>query len=187
MGAAMSISDPQASVTELSIADIHARFAQGVLTCTELTQHLLQRIAQYDKQGPCLHALITVSPHALATAQHKDREYRNHPAAVGPLHGIPVIVKDNYNTADLPTTGGSVVLTHSSPPQDCFVVQQLRKAGALILAKANLTELAMGGTTISSFGGQTRNPYDLLRTPGGSSGGTAVAIAANFWHSRDRE
>src|SRR5713101_384298 len=109
----MSISDPQASVTELSIADIHARFAQ---------------------------ALLTVSPHALEIARHKDREYGSNPAAVGPLHGIPVIVKDNYNTADLPTTGGSVVLAQARPPQDCFVVQQLRKAGALILAKANLTE-----------------------------------------------
>jgi Asp-tRNA(Asn)/Glu-tRNA(Gln) amidotransferase A subunit family amidase len=165
---------------ELSIADIHARFAQGLLTCTELTQRLLQRIERYDKQGPCLNALLTVHPHAIETARHKDREYGSNPAAVGPLHGIPVIVKDNYNTADLPTTGGSVVLAHARPQQDCFVVQQLRKAGALILAKANLTELAMGGTTVSSLGGQTRNPYDLLRTPGGSSGGTAAAIAASF-------
>ena len=176
----MALSNPQSSVTELSIADIQARFAQGLLTCTALTQRLLQRIERYDKQGPGLNALITVNPHALETARHKDREYRSNPAAVGPLHGIPVIVKDNYNAADLPTTGGSVVLAHSRPPQDCFVVQQLRKAGALILAKANLTELAMGGTTLSSFGGQTRNPYDLLRTPGGSSGGTAAAITANF-------
>src|SRR5215475_13971653 len=176
----MALSKPHASVTELSIADIQARFAQGLLTCTELTQRLLQRIERYDKQGPGLNALITVNPHALDTARHKDREYGSNPAAVGPLHGIPVIVKDNYNTADLPTTGGSVVLAHSRPPQDCFVVQQLRKAGALILAKANLTELAMGGTTLSSFGGQTRNPYDVLRTPGGSSGGTAAAITANF-------
>ena len=176
----MALSNPQSSVTELSIADIQARFAQGLLTCTELTQRLLQRIERYDKQGPGLNALITVNPHALDTARHKDREYGSNPAAVGPLHGIPVIVKDNYNTADLPTTGGSVVLAHARPPQDCFVVQQLRKAGALILAKANLTELAMGGTTLSSFGGQTRNPYDVLRTPGGSSGGTAAAITANF-------
>jgi Asp-tRNA(Asn)/Glu-tRNA(Gln) amidotransferase A subunit family amidase len=180
MGEAMASLAPTSSVTELSIADIHARFAQGLLTCTELTQRLLQRIERYDKRGPCLNALLTVSPHALETARHKDREYASNPAAVGPLHGIPVIVKDNYNTADLPTTGGSVVLAQARPQQDCFVVQQLRKAGALILAKANLTELAMGGTTVSSLGGQTRNPYDLLRTPGGSSGGTAAAIAANF-------
>lgn len=171
---------PQGSILELSIADIHARFAQGLLTCTELTQRLLQRIACYDQQGACLHALITVHPYALDMARQKDQEYQSNPAAVGPLHGIPVIVKDNYNTADLPTTGGSVVLAHSQPPQDCFIVRQLRAAGALILAKSNLTELALGGTTVSSLGGQTRNPYDLLRTPGGSSGGTAAAIAANF-------
>jgi amidase len=176
----MSTLDPQVSVMELSIADVHARFVQGLLTCTELTQRLLQRIERYDQQGPCLKALLSVSPYALDVARHKDREYSNNPAAVGPLHGIPVIVKDNYNTADLLTTGGSVILAQARPQHDCFVVQQLRKAGALILAKANLTELAMGGTTVSSLGGQTRNPYDLLRTPGGSSGGTAAAIAANL-------
>ena len=109
----MAISNPQASVTELSIADIQARFAQGLLTCAELTQHLLQRIARYDKQGPCLNALLAVHPQALEMAQQKDREYGSNPAAVGPLHGIPVIVKDNYNTADLPTTGG-----HGAPPHE---------------------------------------------------------------------
>ena len=176
----MSLSASPTSIMELSIADIHERFAQGVLTCTELTQRLLHRIECYDQQGPCLNALLTVHPHALDTARHKDQEYRSNPTAVGPLHGIPVIVKDNYNTADLPTTGGSIVLAHAQPPQDCFVVQRLRQAGAIIFAKANLTELALGGTTVSSFGGQTRNPYDTLRTPGGSSGGTAAAIAANF-------
>jgi Asp-tRNA(Asn)/Glu-tRNA(Gln) amidotransferase A subunit family amidase len=172
--------NPTTSILELSIADVHTRFAQGLLTCTELTQRLLQRIERYDKQGPCLNALLTISPCALETARHKDHAYQRNPTAVGPLHGIPVIVKDNYNTRDLPTTGGSVVLAQSQPPQGCFVVQQLRKAGALILAKANLTELALGGTTLSSLGGQTRNPYDLRRTPGGSSGRTAAAIAANF-------
>src|SRR5207249_4316312 len=86
-GEAMSISDPTSSVTELSIADIQARFAQGLLTCTELTQRLLQRIERYDKRGPCLNALLSVSPHALETARHKDREYDSNPAAVGPLHG----------------------------------------------------------------------------------------------------
>ena len=90
------------------------------------------------------------------------------------------IVKDNYDTADMPTTGGSVTLARSVPPADAFVVKRLREAGAIVLAKANLTELARGGTTVSSLGGQTKNPYDLTRTPGGSSGGTGAAIAANF-------
>jgi Asp-tRNA(Asn)/Glu-tRNA(Gln) amidotransferase A subunit family amidase len=89
-------------------------------------------------------------------------------------------LKDNYDTADMPTTGGSLTLAESVPPQDAFVVKKLREAGALILAKANLTELARGGTTVSSLGGQTRNPYDVTRTPGGSSGGTGAAIAASF-------
>ena len=100
--------------------------------------------------------------------------------ALRPLHCIPVVVKDNYNTADMPTTGGSVTLARSVPLDDAFVVKRLRQAGAAVLAKANLTELARGGTTVSSLGGQTKNPYDLTRTPGGSSGGTGAAIAANF-------
>src|SRR5688572_6750371 len=97
-----------------------------------------------------------------------------------PLDCIPVILKDNYDTADMPTTGGSITLAESVPLRDAFVVRKLREAGAIILAKANLTELARGGTTVSSLGGQTRNPYDLTRTPGGSSGGTGAAIAASF-------
>src|SRR5688572_10406164 len=97
-----------------------------------------------------------------------------------PLDCIPVILKDNYDTADMPTTGGSITLAESVPLRDAFVVRKLREAGAVILGKANLTELARGGTTVSSLGGQTRNPYDLTRTPGGSSGGTGAAIAASF-------
>jgi len=99
---------------------------------------------------------------------------------VGPLHCIPVIVKDNFDTADLPTTGGSVTLAKSYPIDDAFTVQRLRAAGAIVLAKSNLSELARGGMTASSLGGQTKNPYDLTRTPGGSSGGTGAAIAAGF-------
>ena len=97
-----------------------------------------------------------------------------------PLHCVPIILKDNFDTADMPTTGGSVTLAKSVPPDDAFVVKRFREAGAIILAKANLTELALTGTTVSSLGGQTKNPYDLTRTAGGSSGGTGAAIAANF-------
>ena len=97
-----------------------------------------------------------------------------------PLHCIPIILKDNFDTADMPTTGGSVRWRKSVPPDDAFVVKRFRDAGAIIVAKANLTELALTGTTVSSLGGQTRNPYDLTRTAGGSSGGTGAAIAANF-------
>jgi amidase len=96
------------------------------------------------------------------------------------LHCIPVVLKDNFHTADMPTTGGSVTFKTMQTREDAFVVKKLRDAGAIIIAKANLHELARAGTTVSSLGGQTRNPYDLTRTPGGSSGGTGAAIAANF-------
>ena len=96
-----------------------------------------------------------------------------------PLHGIPVVLKDNYNTADMPTTGGSVLLEGSIPPADAFLVKKLRAAGAIVLAKVNMSEFASAGA-YSSLGGQSRNPHDLLRTPSGSSGGVGVAIAAAY-------
>ena len=165
------------ALDEVTIAGVHAAFASGQLTCLQLVRGYLERIYKYDDQGPVLNAIITINPRALEIAAEMDRL----PAAARrPLHCIPTIVKDNYNTADMPTTGGSVTLAHSRPRDDAFVVKRLRQAGALILAKSNLTELARGGTTVSSLGGQTRNPYDLSRTPGGSSGGTGAAIAANF-------
>ena len=98
----------------------------------------------------------------------------------GPIHCIPVILKDNFDTSDMPTTGGSLTLLDSIPPNDAFITRKLKAAGAIVLAKANLHEFAVWGETVSSLGGQTRNPYDLTRTPGGSSGGTGSAIAANF-------
>jgi Asp-tRNA(Asn)/Glu-tRNA(Gln) amidotransferase A subunit family amidase len=140
----------------------------------------LRRIEAYDDRGPALNALITVSRRALDAAAELDRVRRASGAPLPPLHCVPVILKDNYDTADMPTTGGSITLAESVPLRDAFVVRKLREAGAIILAKANLTELARGGTTVSSLGGQTRNPYDVTRTPGGSSGGTGAAIAASF-------
>ena len=138
------------------------------------------RIEAYDDRGPALNALITLNARALETAAELDRIAAANRSALRPLHCIPVIVKDNHDTADMPTTGGSLTLAASVPLRDAFVVRKLRDAGAIVLAKANLTELARGGTTVSSLGGQTRNPYDLTRTPGGSSGGTGAAIAAGF-------
>ena len=164
---------------EATISSIHAAFASGQLTCVQLVQRYLSRIEGYDHKGPALNAILRVNPRALETAADMDRMDAG-ARAQRPLHCVPVIVKDNYNTSDMPTTGGSVTLARSSPSGDAFVVKRLRQAGALILAKSNLTELARGGTTVSSLGGQTRNPYDLTRTPGGSSGGTGAAIAANF-------
>ena len=100
--------------------------------------------------------------------------------AVGPLHGIPIVLKDNYDTIDMKTTSGALAFKDLQPNRDAFTVQKLREAGAVIIGKANLTELANHGMTVSSMGGQTLNPYDLTRTPGGSSGGTGAAVAANF-------
>ena len=145
-----------------------------------LTQLYLDRIDAYNLQGPALHAIITVNPKALDIAAEMDRAIGQSRPAVGPLHCIPVILKDNFNTADMPTTGGNISLKKSQPPEDAFTVAKMRNAGALILAKANMQEFARGGMSISSLGGQVLNPYDLTRTPGGSSGGTGASIAANF-------
>jgi Asp-tRNA(Asn)/Glu-tRNA(Gln) amidotransferase A subunit family amidase len=164
---------------EATIADIHDAYHHGRLTCRELVQQYLDRIAAYDKQGPTLKAIITLNPHALEVADQLDRQYQRS-GLTGPLHGIPIILKDNYDTFDMPTTGGNTAMRNSVPPADAFTVNKMRKAGALILAKANLQEFARGGNSLSSLGGQVLNPYDLTRTPGGSSGGTGAAIASNF-------
>jgi Asp-tRNA(Asn)/Glu-tRNA(Gln) amidotransferase A subunit family amidase len=165
---------------EATIASIHATLAAGTVTCAQVVQAHLRRIEAYDDRGPALNAIITINRRALDTAAELDRLGNAGASLLRPLHCIPVILKDNYDTADMPTTGGSVTLAESIPLRDAFVVKKLREAGAVILAKANLTELARGGATVSSFGGQTRNPYDLTRTPGGSSGGTGAAVAASF-------
>src|SRR5215475_11414666 len=165
---------------EATIRDIHAALSSSQITCVQIVRAYLNRIEAYDHRGPALNSIITINPKALETAAEMDRLYAANRSALKPLHCIPVILKDNYDTADMPTTGGSLTLAESVPLRDAFVVKRLRDAGALILAKSNLTELARGGTTVSSLGGQTRNPYDLTRTPGGSSGGTGAAIAASF-------
>jgi Asp-tRNA(Asn)/Glu-tRNA(Gln) amidotransferase A subunit family amidase len=165
---------------EATVSGIHAALAAGTVTCVQVVQAHLRRIEAYDDRGPALKAIISVNPAALETAAALDRLGHADAASVRPLHCIPVILKDNFDTADMPTTGGSVTLAKSVPLRDAFVVRKLREAGAIILAKANMTELALGGTTASSLGGQTRNPYDLTRTPGGSSGGTGAALAASF-------
>jgi amidase len=165
---------------ETTIGSIHAAFAAGKLTCTQLTKLYLDRIDAYNLQGPALHAIITVNPKAMDTAAEMDRNYAAGPSTVGSLHCIPIILKDNFNTFDMPTTGGNVSMKKSMPSADAFTVDKMRRAGALILAKANMQEFARGGMSISSIAGQVHNPYDLSRTPGGSSGGTGAAIAANF-------
>jgi len=163
---------------EATVADINAAFTAGALSSQQLTQLYLNRIAAYDQQGPSLNSIISISPHALQTAAALDLE-RQTTGPRSPLHGIPVILKDNYDTFDLPTTAGSIVLDGSIPPDDAFTVKKLRDAGAIILGKANMSEFA-SGVPGGSLQGLTRNPYKLNRSPAGSSGGTGAAIAANF-------
>ena len=161
-----------------TIADVNAALAKGTLTSERLVQFFLARIQAFDRQGPMLRSVIAINPKAIETARALDAE-RKSKGPRSPLHGIPIVVKDNIDTADLPTTGGSVLLEGSVPPDDAFVIKKLRAAGAVIIAKANLSEFASAATK-SSIGGQILNPHDLTRSPAGSSGGTGVALAATF-------
>ncbi len=173
---------PQASAEQVNfdqatIAELNAAFEAGTLTAEKLVQLCLDRIEAFDRQGPKLHAVISINPNALEIARALDAE-RKAKGPRSPVHGIPVIMKDNYDTVDMPTTGGSVLLEGSMAPDDAFMVKKLRDGGAIILAKVNLGEFANGFQ--SSLGGQSLNPHDLTRTPGGSSGGTGVGIAAGY-------
>jgi Asp-tRNA(Asn)/Glu-tRNA(Gln) amidotransferase A subunit family amidase len=164
---------------EATIADVHKAFKSGELTAKKLVEMYLKRIEAYDQKGPKLNAVITVNPKALEEAAALDAKCKKSGPAK-PLHGIPVLLKDNVNTKDMPTTGGSKSLEGYVPPTDAFITKKLRDTGAILLAKANLHEFAVWGESVSSILGQTLNPYDLTRTPGGSSGGTGAALAANF-------
>ncbi len=181
LGAGCTVTDRAPfHLQESTVASVHAALARGEITCTKLTQLYIERIEAYNLRGPTLRAILTVNPNAMKIAADMDRRYGDGASARGPLHCIPVILKDNFNTFDMPTSAGHVAMKDSVPPADAFSVDRMRKAGALILAKANLQELARGGMSKSSLGGQVLNPYDLTRTPGGSSGGTGVAIASNM-------
>lgn len=164
------------ALANASIAEIQQRVAVAAFSSNELIAASLANIARWDKTGPALRAMLSVNPHAQEIAGR---------AAVGstgsrPLRGLPVVVKDNCDTADMPTTGGSAALANNRPATDSTVVRRLKEAGAIIVGKTNLHELALAGLTVSSLGGQTRNPYDLGRTPGGSSGGSGVALAVGY-------
>jgi len=166
-------------VTEATVAQLQEWMASGRTTSVEITAAYLARIGAYDQAGPRLNAMIRLNPNALAEAEALDRE-RKLRGPRGPLHGIPVILKDNYDLAGMPTTAGTIGLAGLMPQDDATQVRKLREAGAVFIGKANMHELASGITTIASLGGQTLNPYDLTRNPGGSSGGTGAAIAASF-------
>ncbi len=166
------------NVVEATIDDIHDSYKSGRLTCRQLVQSYLDRIAAFDQKGPTINALITINSDALAEADRLDAAYKT-AGLVGPLHGIPVIIKDQADVKGMPTTLGSLLFKDYFPDRDCFVAEKLRKAGAVILGKATLGELG-GGDTHGSLFGSTRNPYDTERTVGGSSGGSAASVSANF-------
>jgi amidase len=185
------------NVETATIADLNVAFADGTLTSEQLVSAYLKRIEAYDKQGPAINAIITLNKKALDEARQLDAERRSGKVR-GPLHGIPVVLKDNYDTADMPTTAGSQLLEGHMAKQDALMVKKLREAGAIMLAKMNLSEFAGSGGSVSgaidpaiikagsvpngssSAGGQTKNPHELLHGPSGSSGGTGAAVAAAF-------
>ena len=169
------------AVDEITIERIEAGLRARQLTCRQLVDTYIGRIAAYDKTGPFINAIVLVNPQARAIADDLDRRM-SASGPVGPLHCIPVIVKDNYETIDMPTTAGSLSLKGMMTGKDAFVVKRLRDAGAVMIAKSNMAEFAFTQyeTVNSILPGYTRNPYDTTRVTAGSSGGTAAAVAADF-------
>ncbi|MCH7829340.1 MAG: amidase [Proteobacteria bacterium] len=171
--------------SESGLAELHDQLQRGEISAEQLTQWYIDRIAAIDRAGPTLNAIIEVNPDALRIARALDDEWRMS-GPRGPMHGIPVVLKANIDTADdMVTSAGSLALAEHFPPEDAFVVRRLRDAGAVILGKANLSEWANfrsmhSSSGWSSVGGQTLNPYDTRRSPCGSSSGSAVAVAANL-------
>lgn len=165
-------------VLETTIADIHAAYRSGSLTARQLVQIYLDRIDAYDQKGPAINSLISLNPKALDEADRLDSAFKAS-GFVGPLHGIPIMMKDQGDVKEMPTTLGSVLFKDYMPNRDAFIVTKLKDAGAIFLGKATLGELG-GGDTHGSLFGSTRNVYDLERTAGGSSGGSGASVSANF-------
>src|SRR5881628_1025206 len=170
---------------ELTMAELQEGMKSGRFTARSIAEKYLARIEEIDKRGPGMHSLLEINPDALAIADALDQE-RKAKGPRGPLHGIPVLIKDNIGTRDrMTTTAGSLALAGSIPASDAFVARRLREAGAIILGKTNLSEWANFRSSHSSSGwsgrgGQTRNPYALDRNPCGSSSGSGVAVSANL-------
>ena len=170
---------------EATVNDLQSAMQSGKHTARAIAESYLARIDEMDKHGAAVNSVIELNPEALAIAEALDRE-RKAKGVRGPLHGIPVLIKDNIDTADkMMTTAGSLALLGSTPPKDAFIVERLRAAGAVILGKTNLSEWANFRSTHSTSGwsgrgGQTRNPYALDRNPCGSSSGSGAAASANF-------
>ena len=164
-------------LTELTIVDIHSAYEKGFFNSQQLVSAYLEQINSLNKN---INAITTINPNALANAKKLDKEYEK-TKTLRPLHGIPIIVKDNINTKGMLTTGGSLALKDFIPKEDAFIIQKLVDAGAIIIAKSNMAEWAFSAMhTESSTNGTTRNPYNYDYVPAGSSGGTAAAIASNF-------
>ena len=167
------------TLLEASIETLQEAMTSGSLNTVELTQYYLDRIAVYDQQEPALNSIQTLNSAALKHAAALDEE-RNQQGARSMLHGIPILVKDNYETKGMPTTVGSVLFQEYAPGRDAHLVSKLKNSGVLLLGKTTMQEFAYGITNVGSGHGFTRNPYDPTRNPGGSSGGTGAAVAANF-------
>ncbi len=174
----------QLDLEEIGIADLRDGYDSGEFTVADVTGAYLQRIEAIDKNGPGLNSMIHINPNAMDKARKLDEELKAGNKR-GPLHGIPVVLKDNVDTHDMPTTAGARVMKGSMPHDDAFIAKKLREGGALILGKANLSEWANFHSSFSSsgwsgLGGQTNNPYDPTRNPCGSSSGSGVAVSANM-------
>jgi Asp-tRNA(Asn)/Glu-tRNA(Gln) amidotransferase A subunit family amidase len=181
-GLALSAQTPAPFVLEeTTIAQLQASLRGGSLTCRSLVEQYIRRIDAHDKNGAKLNAIVMINPGALTTAEDLDRRFRQS-GPVGPLHCVPVLVKDNYETFDMPTTAGSLSLKGMMTGKDALVVKRLREAGAVMIAKSNMAEFAFSPieTVNSILPGYTRNPYDTSRVTAGSSGGSAAGTAANF-------
>jgi len=183
LACALTLSSLQAAttftLTDASVKEINAAFDAGALTSEKLVSLYLARIAAYDQSGPKLNAVIHLNERALAEARALDVERANGKVRSA-LHGIPVLVKDNFDTFDMPTTGGSLALAGAIPAHDAFMIKKLRAAGAVFIAKTNMDEMARGGNGVSALGGQTLNPHRTDLIPGGSSAGSGAGVAAVY-------
>ena len=183
LGATLAAQAPKPApfvLEEATIAQIHAAMKAKQLTCVQLVDAYLARIDKYDKQGPSINAITVVNPNARAEAEAMDQRFAK-AGPIGPLHCIPAIVKDNFETIGMQSAGGSITLKGFVSDKDAFQVKRIKEAGAIVLAKSNMGEFAFSPLeTLNSLQGHTRNPYAVDRVPAGSSGGTAAAVAANF-------
>ncbi|WP_435156976.1 amidase [Haladaptatus sp. DFWS20] len=174
------MSTPSFDILETTIDEIHQAYGAGTLDSRELVDRYLDRIEAYDRNGPTIRSIITVNPNAEERAAELDQELQESGNFVGPLHGIPIVVKDQIETKGITTTFGSTAFEDYVPDHNATIIDRLDDAGAIVLAKTNLPDWATSWFAFSSVLGRTKNPYALDRDPGGSSSGTGAAVAANF-------